>query len=43
MSSATDVDARPTWAGAKAAAEATREAMMTDFMLAMVGLYEIKL
>jgi hypothetical protein len=36
ISRETAVEARePTWAGAKAAAEATREAMMTDFMLEM--------
>ena len=33
ISSATDVDVRPTWAGAKAADEARREAMMTGFMV----------
>jgi len=34
---ATAEEARPSWAGAKAAAEATREAMIIDFMVMVVG------
>jgi hypothetical protein len=33
----TAVEARPVWAGAKAAALQAREAMITDFMVKRVG------